>query len=406
MNRTSAAASRAPWWAWPGALVAIVAVLATQGRYLVSGLLLAVVMVFGLAMAGLLVWLLAGLALPGRHVSVDGPRAALGSLRSDLGTKARRLRLALGSAPWRRPERVLSATTDLVCAEVAQLPSGPAAFPALEVSLNPETVQLVDSWMPIEDVAWHLAAAYARRHASLPRVSDTVTVVVVRDRHVPISRAVVRSGFRVHENLEAAGLARAALTGPSAFRAEALLNAERLAPQRQAMSPPQPEPTVVIPASTVRQDPDHTVLIPGANPQPTVVHREPTVVQPEPTVVAPPTEQRPSDCLVLIPAHPRTGEPTAQTPILVRGPRTTIGRATDRDVRLTGSHVSRDHAEIKLLATGWVVTDRHSTRGTYVNGTPILPGIPHILQPGSLIEIGRPDRNTPGTSFRIGQRAA
>ncbi|MGB8019860.1 MAG: FHA domain-containing protein [Candidatus Nanopelagicales bacterium] len=404
MNRTRSAAHRAPWWAWPGALVAIVALLATQGRYLVSGLLLAVVMVFALAMAGLLVWLLAGLARPGRHVSLDGPRAALRSLRSGLGSTFGRLRLALGSAPWRRPDRVLSATTALVCAEVAQLPSGPAAFPAIEVSLNPETVQRIDAWMPIEDVAWHLAAAYARQHADLPRVSDTVTVVVVRDRQVPVNRAVVRSGFRVPGNPEAAGLARAALAGRSVFRAEGLLDAERMAPQRQAPAPPQPDPTLVIRASAIRQDPEHTVRIPSAT-----ARQQPTVVvppaEPQPTVVVPPAEPRPSDCLELIPAHPRTGEPTTQTPIVVRAPRTTIGRAADRDVQLTGSHVSRDHAEIKLLATGWVVTDRHSTRGTYVDGTAILPGIPHILQPGSLIEIGRPDRSTPATSFRIGQRA-
>lgn len=397
-------ASRAPWWMWPVALVVTVAVLAAQGRYLVSGLLLALVLVFFLTVAGLLVWLLAGLARPGRHVSVDGPGAALGALRSGLGAQVARLRLALGQAPWRRPERVMSAATTLICAEVAQLPSGPAAFPAIEVALNPETVRQLDMWMPIEDVAWHWAAAYAREHARLPRVSDAVTVVVVRDPRIPISRAVVRSGFRVPQTPDPAGSARAPLAGPSAFAARGMSAMERITNAQDSAVPAQPE--VVIPTREPAPVTDHTVRIPSSPPAP-----EPTVViptrEPAPTVVIAAPEQRPSAAaLELIPTHPRTGEATAQTPVVVHAPRATIGRAADRDIRLTGSHVSRDHAEIKLLSTGWVVTDRHSTRGTYLNGTPILPGIPHVLQPGNLVEIGRPDRSTPGTSFRIGPLAA
>src|SRR5713226_1314548 len=46
----------------------------------------------------------------------------------------------------------------------------------------------------------------------------------------------------------------------------------------------------------------------------------------------------------------------------------TIGRRTESDLRVVSSDVSRDHAEIALSGDGYLVRDRSSRYGTYVNG--------------------------------------
>ena len=45
-----------------------------------------------------------------------------------------------------------------------------------------------------------------------------------------------------------------------------------------------------------------------------------------------------------------------------------IGRRTESDLRLVGSDVSREHAEIVEQDGGWVLRDKGSRYGTYVNG--------------------------------------
>ena len=45
-----------------------------------------------------------------------------------------------------------------------------------------------------------------------------------------------------------------------------------------------------------------------------------------------------------------------------------IGRRETNDLRLAGSEVSRDHAEIVVRTTSFVLRDRNSRYGTYVNG--------------------------------------
>ncbi|MEZ5287996.1 MAG: FHA domain-containing protein [Vicinamibacterales bacterium] len=45
----------------------------------------------------------------------------------------------------------------------------------------------------------------------------------------------------------------------------------------------------------------------------------------------------------------------------------TIGRRTENDVRLTGSDVSRDHAEIVSVNGDFLLRDRGSRYGTFVN---------------------------------------
>jgi serine phosphatase RsbU (regulator of sigma subunit)/pSer/pThr/pTyr-binding forkhead associated (FHA) protein len=67
-------------------------------------------------------------------------------------------------------------------------------------------------------------------------------------------------------------------------------------------------------------------------------------------------------------------------------PQITIGRKTENDVRLTGSDVSRDHAEIVEVNDGYVLRDRGSRYGTFVNDAQITE---HHLQSGDRIQFGR-----------------
>lgn len=51
---------------------------------------------------------------------------------------------------------------------------------------------------------------------------------------------------------------------------------------------------------------------------------------------------------------------------------TTIGRRTECDIRLSGADVSRDHAEIARDGAGWLVRDKGSRFGTFVNGEQVV----------------------------------
>src|SRR5690348_6400650 len=64
----------------------------------------------------------------------------------------------------------------------------------------------------------------------------------------------------------------------------------------------------------------------------------------------------------------------------------TIGRRDTNDLRLGGSEVSREHAEIDGGRDGLVVRDRESRYGTFVNGDPVTEC---PLKPGDQIRLGR-----------------
>jgi serine phosphatase RsbU (regulator of sigma subunit)/pSer/pThr/pTyr-binding forkhead associated (FHA) protein len=78
-------------------------------------------------------------------------------------------------------------------------------------------------------------------------------------------------------------------------------------------------------------------------------------------------------------------------------PQITIGRRTENDVRLNGSDVSRDHAEIVAVDGDYVLKDRGSRYGTFVNESQITE---HKLVSGDRLQFGR----AAGTDivFRIG----
>ena len=63
-----------------------------------------------------------------------------------------------------------------------------------------------------------------------------------------------------------------------------------------------------------------------------------------------------------------------------------IGRREGNDLQLAGSEVSRDHAEIVRRADDWVLRDKASRYGTYVNGGQVTE---HVLKPGDRVRLGR-----------------
>src|SRR5688572_13409748 len=63
-----------------------------------------------------------------------------------------------------------------------------------------------------------------------------------------------------------------------------------------------------------------------------------------------------------------------------------IGRRATNDLRLAGSEVSRDHAQIENAEDKFVIKDRNSRYGTYVNGEQVTE---HTLAHGDRIRLGR-----------------
>jgi phosphoserine phosphatase RsbU/P len=64
-----------------------------------------------------------------------------------------------------------------------------------------------------------------------------------------------------------------------------------------------------------------------------------------------------------------------------------IGRRETNDLRLGGSEVSRDHAEIVFEGGRHVLRDRGSRFGTFINGQPVTGERP--LEPGDVVRLGR-----------------
>src|ERR671922_497591 len=63
-----------------------------------------------------------------------------------------------------------------------------------------------------------------------------------------------------------------------------------------------------------------------------------------------------------------------------------IGRRETNDLRLAGSEVSRDHAEIAMQENRFILRDRNSRYGTYVNGDQVTE---RTLVHGDRIRLGR-----------------
>src|SRR5574338_754693 len=63
-----------------------------------------------------------------------------------------------------------------------------------------------------------------------------------------------------------------------------------------------------------------------------------------------------------------------------------IGRRETNDLRLAGSEVSRDHAQIAQEDNKFVIRDRNSRYGTYVNGEQVAE---RVLAHGDRVRLGR-----------------
>jgi hypothetical protein len=79
----------------------------------------------------------------------------------------------------------------------------------------------------------------------------------------------------------------------------------------------------------------------------------------------------------------------------------TFGRSEENDIVLTAGLASRFHAELRQEAGGYVLRDRGSSNGTWVNGEPITE---RWLQPGDKITIGDEEFRfeTPDTRETVG----
>ncbi len=67
---------------------------------------------------------------------------------------------------------------------------------------------------------------------------------------------------------------------------------------------------------------------------------------------------------------------------------TTIGRLPENSLVLPHQSVSRHHAELRMEASGAVLTDLGSAGGTFVNGSRLLANQPFALETGTIFQIG------------------
>jgi hypothetical protein len=76
----------------------------------------------------------------------------------------------------------------------------------------------------------------------------------------------------------------------------------------------------------------------------------------------------------------------AGTSYLLVGDLVTAGREPDSDLFLDDVTVSRQHAELRRMASGWLLRDVGSLNGTYVNRERIEEA---ALNPGDEVQIGK-----------------
>jgi class 3 adenylate cyclase len=86
---------------------------------------------------------------------------------------------------------------------------------------------------------------------------------------------------------------------------------------------------------------------------------------------------------ILIPVEPKLW--SDQGHYLLRRERTTIGRGSDCDIRISHPTVSRVHAELSWTAGALLLTHLSPVNPTFVNGAPVAE--PRYLRAGDIIEI-------------------
>jgi hypothetical protein len=66
-----------------------------------------------------------------------------------------------------------------------------------------------------------------------------------------------------------------------------------------------------------------------------------------------------------------------------------LGRSPAADVELADPSVSRDHAQVSGRPGRWLLSDLHSSNGTWVNDRRLAPGGGHPLHHGDRVRCGR-----------------
>jgi phage tail-like protein len=79
----------------------------------------------------------------------------------------------------------------------------------------------------------------------------------------------------------------------------------------------------------------------------------------------------------------------------------TVGRLPDNMLVLSDPRVSRRHAELRLEASGLLVTDLASASGTFVGNQPLLPNRPVVVTSGDQIRIGPYSLSWRAPAYRI-----
>lgn len=72
----------------------------------------------------------------------------------------------------------------------------------------------------------------------------------------------------------------------------------------------------------------------------------------------------------------------------LKGPSATIGRGTDRTIRVDDSRASRHHAVLRRAGASWTLTDEGSSNGTRLGGQLIEAGKAKVLRDGDEIGVG------------------
>jgi len=110
--------------------------------------------------------------------------------------------------------------------------------------------------------------------------------------------------------------------------------------------------------------------------------RDSVVVEaPDGTTIMKPTARTSTKQAFLV----RTGR-GGSTKTLLTGRKIGVGRAPDNDIVVADANVSRHHARIEHLGTGYVLQDLGSTNGTFVNGAKVEE---HSLKEGDVVVVGK-----------------
>lgn len=387
-------------WIWPAAAIVCTLLLIAFGRDVVAGLLGTLALGFGLVLVLLILGGLLAMLRPGSagalHQLPHSFREAIATVRGS-GTRASR---SVRGKPWRDAATIVADIHRSSASKVAALPSGPVAFTNLSVRLDPQTLQLVDSWMPVEDLAWLCAQQYADRHRDTPRVASEVAVEIAADSRVPRGCVSALGAFRPVSDARVVpwAVARCPILGPppALARPDDDRNAVRLRQDRdhrtQVLQPdPVDAPTDEPPAATPL---DTTVRLPAAGPRP----RHPASAVATTTLAprrqpGPAAPESPSSSAL----HVAGLRGAASTESFPTGP-VVVGRGAGVDLSVNDVYVSRRHAILEIGDRGWTVRDLDSTHGTLLNGATVPSAAAVPLHDGDVLTLGR---STSAASFRI-----